>query len=264
LPFIPLHDANPLTHIKRPYVAWALIAANVAVFFLTLLGGPMGETGEASVVSFGLIPARFTGVLQRPIDLAPVPESLTLLTSTFLHADIWHLAGNMIFLWVFADNVEDALGHIRFGLFYVLCAIGAGAVHILADPASPVPVIGASGAIAGVVGAYFLLHPRVKIWILLLGRIPIRLSAFWILGFWIGFQIFSVVIAGDDGIAWWAHIGGFVTGAILVVFMRRAGVPLFDRDARTGTLVLPPAQVDEATIQSIRSRPSRGGKGPWE
>ena len=120
--FIPIYDTNPLRHIKRPWVAWGLIAANVVVYFL-VEAGTNGVASDASVLTFGLFPAVFSGA-----DVSPtyVPDWLTLITYSFLHADFWHLAGNMIFLWVLADNVEDALGHLRFLIFYLLCAAGAG------------------------------------------------------------------------------------------------------------------------------------------
>ena len=118
---------------------------------------------------------------------------VTLVTYAFLHGDFWHLAGNMIFLWVLADNVEDALGHGRFLIFYLLCAIAGGYAYVLTDPASAAPVIGASGAIAGCISAYLLLHPKAKMWVLVFARIPIRLSALYVLGFWIVVQTASAL-----------------------------------------------------------------------
>ena len=136
----------------------------------------------------------------------------------------------MVFLWVFADNIEDAFGHLRFLLFYLLCAIGAGLIFVLSDPDGQGPLVGASGAVAGVVAAYLMLHPFQRVWVLVLMRIPIRLPAYWVLGFWVLFQIYSILTAEPgDRIAWWAHIGGLITGAVLVLVLRRRGVPLFDR-----------------------------------
>ena len=137
----------------------------------------------------------------------------------------------MIFLWVLADNVEDALGHTRFLIFYLLCAIAGGYVYVLSDPASTAPVIGASGAIAGCISAYLLLHPRAKMWVLVFARIPIRLSALYVLGFWIVAQAASVFGGGDSQVAWWSHIGGLLAGAALVVVLKQPGVRLFDRGA---------------------------------
>lgn len=182
------------------------------------------------MLSFGLIPGVFNDYFVLPDDLVVVSDQMTLLTYAFLHGSLWHLVGNMVFLWVFADNVEDAFGHVRFIIFYVLCAIGAGYAYVLTDPTSQAPVIGASGAVAGIVAAYLMLHPRQKVWVLVLARVPLRLSAFWVLGFWVLFQVYAILVAqpGDE-VAWWSHIGGLITGAILVVFLRRRGVPLFDR-----------------------------------
>jgi membrane associated rhomboid family serine protease len=237
--FIPLHDTNPLRHITRPYVAWGLIAANIIIYFFVQSGG-ISDVSQSSVYSYGLVPAVFNDLVQRPPELTGVPDWLTILTYAFLHGDIWHLLGNMVFVWVFADNIEDALGHVRFFIFYCLCAIGAGYAFVLSDPSSETPVVGASGAVAGIVAAYFLLHPRAKIWVLIFGRIPIRLSAMWVLGFWILVQIYSVFAAGEGEVAWWAHIGGLVCGAVLIVVMRRRGVPLFDQSPEAEIVVVPP------------------------
>jgi membrane associated rhomboid family serine protease len=226
---IPLHDANPLRHISHAYVTWGLLIANVAIFFLVEHGG-IGDVARGTVVAFGLIPAVFDNLGERPADLAFVPSSLTLLTYSFLHSDVWHLLGNMVFLWVFGDNIEDAMGHVRFFAFYCLCAIGGGYAYVLASPDSPAPLIGASGAIAGIIAAYFILHPYAKVWILLLGRIPLRLHALWVLGFWIVFQLYTAVAGvGDSQVAWWTHVGGLMTGAVLVLFLRRRGTVLFSR-----------------------------------
>jgi rhomboid family protein len=224
---IPLYDTNPLRHIRYPYVTWALLAANTAVFFFVEAGG-RGGADKISAVEFGLIPAVFNGLAERPGDLAVVPGGVTLLTYAFFHGDFWHLAGNMIFLWVFADNVEDAVGHFRFLVFYCLCAIGGGVAYMLSAPSSESPLIGASGAIAGIIAAYFMLTPYAKVWILLLGPIPVRLRALWVLGFWIAFQFYSAFSGTSDSqIAWWTHVGGLATGAVLILFLRRRDVALF-------------------------------------
>ena len=226
--FIPLYDSNPLRNISRPWVAWGILAANVLVFFLVEDGNFIGEPRRASVGAFGLIPAVINGYAHKPMELAGLPDWITFITYAFIHADFWHLAGNMIFLWVFADNVEDALGHVRYFIFYMLCAALAGYAFVLSDPMSEAPVIGASGAIAGNIGAYLLLHPRAKIWVLILLRIPLRLRAVWVIGFWIAVQLLSAFNTdGTDEVAWWAHIGGVVTGMVLILFMRQRGVPLF-------------------------------------
>ena len=183
--FIPLHDANSLKRIRLQYVTIGLILANTIVFLLIAL-----EPGTAALAAVGLgyIPYYAFGAPDLPVEYALVPEELTYLTYAFLHGDIFHLGGNMLFLWVFGDNVEDALGHFRFLIFYLLCAICGAAFHGFVASASQAPLIGASGAIAGVVAAYLILHPRVKIWILAFGRIPLRIPAYITLVLWIGLQ----------------------------------------------------------------------------
>ena len=251
--FIPLHDANSLKHIRLQYVTLALIAANVLVYLMTTLTGEGFE--QAAVIGLGYIPSTVFDIAERPDEWVLVPDDLTYVTYAFLHGDIWHLGGNMLFLWVFGDNVEDALGHFRFLVFYLACAVAGAFAHGMVAPDSQAPLIGASGAIAGVVGAYLLLHPRVKIWVLALGRIPLRLPASIVLALWIAFQLFMMVVGGDDEISWAAHLGGIVAGVVLVVFMRRRGVPLFDRE-----VVTPQAAVvarDEA------SPPPSSPPSPW-
>jgi membrane associated rhomboid family serine protease len=244
---IPLYDTNPLRYIRYPYVTWGLLAANILIFFLVEAGG-ISSADQASAVAYGLIPAAFDNLAERPADLAFVPSGLTLLTYAFFHGDFWHLLGNMVFLWVFADNIEDAMGHVRFLIFYCLCAIGGGYAYVLSAPSAEAPLIGASGAIAGIIAAYFMLHPYAKVWILLLGRIPLRLNAFWVLGFWIVFQVYTAISGrGDSQVAWWTHVGGLITGGVLVLFLRRRGVTLFssaDPGAPITAPAPPPAEID--------------------
>lgn len=224
--FIPLHDANSLEHIKRQYVTLGLIALNVIAFLVTGLGGQ--SILQANAYGLGYTPVVLYDGQPTPPFLY-VPETLTYITYSFLHGDIWHLAGNMLFLWVFGDNVEDALGHFRFLLFYVLCAVAGAWLHGFVQPGSNVPLIGASGAVAGIVAAYLILHPRVKVWVLVLMRLPLRLPAFIPLLFWIGFQVVMFLAAEGQLVSWPAHVGGIVAGAVLVMLLRRRGVPLFDR-----------------------------------
>jgi membrane associated rhomboid family serine protease len=228
--FIPLSDDNPLRSIGFQWVTIALIVANVVVFFWQVSGA-----GSVMAASFAVVPAQLFhvkvigGYVPMPNELVHVPEGLTLITYQFLHGDIIHLASNMIFLWVFGDNVEDAMGHLKFLVFYLLCGIAAGLTHAWMLPTSQLPLIGASGAVAGVIAAYLLLHPRVLVWVLAFRIIPLRISAAWVLGVWVVTQFVMVLIQQADQVAWWAHIGGMAAGAILIVFMRRPGVPLFDR-----------------------------------
>jgi membrane associated rhomboid family serine protease len=265
--FIPLYDTNPLRRIGHPWVTWGLIAANVAVYVFVEKGGYGGEAYEASVYSFGLIPAALNGLIERPLDLPGVSEGVTLLTYSFLHADFWHLAGNMVFLWVLGDNVEDALGHFRYLVFYLLCSAAAGYAFVLSAPGSEAPLIGASGAVAGNIAAYLLLYPRAKIWILLFLRIPVRLRGEYVLGFWILFQVFATFYGNSaDEIAWWAHLGGLAAGALLVLVMRQKGVPLFARALpEPGAPAASPLASDDQPVQSPPDPPHTGGsKGPWE
>ncbi|WP_417711293.1 rhomboid family intramembrane serine protease [Roseibium aggregatum] len=226
--FLPLHDQNRLVHVPRPYVNLSLIAANILIF-LFYQGAGSQQAVAASSYSFGLIPVVLFDIRDLSPELQVLPDWMSVVTYSFLHGSFTHLIGNMLFLWVFGDNIEDAVGHLRYLLFYLLCAIAGGLAYASLDVNSDVPLIGASGAVSGVVAAYLMLHPRVKVWVLALGRIPLRLSAVWLLGGWIVYQIVNAVIASDSDIAWIAHIGGMASGALLIVFFRRRGVPLFDR-----------------------------------
>jgi membrane associated rhomboid family serine protease len=229
--FIPLHDANSLHHIKLQYVTIGLIAVNVIVYFATTLAGE--AFSNAAVLGLGFIPS----VVHNTAELSPqfiiIPENFSYLTYAVLHADIFHLGGNMLFLWVFGDNIEDALGHVRYLIFYLLCAVGGAFFHGLVAPDSQAPLIGASGAIAGVVAAYLILHPRVKIWILAFGRIPLRIPAYIALALWIALQFIMFAAGGEDQISWACHVGGIISGTLLVLVLKRSDVPLMDREVVT-------------------------------
>jgi membrane associated rhomboid family serine protease len=138
----------------------------------------------------------------------------------------------MLFLWVFGDNVEDSMGHVRFLAFYLACGVFAGLFHSWMLPDSEMPLIGASGAVAGVIAAYLMLHPHVSVWVLAFKIIPLRITAGLALGIWIALQIVMIAVADVGPTAWWAHIGGLIAGAVLILFMRRPGVPLFDKGMR--------------------------------
>lgn len=227
--FIPLYDDNPNDPKFFPYVTRGLVVLNVFIF--VFLQSPIfHDSPETIVIHFGIIPA-FIGF---GIDTGTVtlPFPATFLTYMFLHGSWMHLIGNMLFLWVFGDNVEHAMGRLRFLVFYLACGAAGGAAHYLSMPESTAPLIGASAAIAGIVAAYLMLFPNVKVWILLLLRIPLKLSAKWVLGAWILFQFVNLFISTDPQTAWWAHIGGLAAGAVLVVFLRRPDIPLFAKDVR--------------------------------
>jgi membrane associated rhomboid family serine protease len=156
-----------------------------------------------------------------------MPPSFTLVTYMFLHGGWMHLIFNMLFLWVFGDNIEDALGRGRFLVFYLVCGIAGGGAHVLASPGSNVPLVGASGAIAGIVAAYLMLRPCAKITVLIFGFVPIKLASYWVLGFWVLTQVWHVFSLEKSDTAWWAHVGGLAAGALLITVLRPAGVTLF-------------------------------------
>ena len=214
---IPLHDDNPTT--IQPVVTIAFIAICVLAFLWQSSHGPQEQ--QQIVYALGAIPA----VLLQDARLAPeltwVPAGATVFTSMFLHGGWMHLIGNMLYLWIFGNNIEDAMGHVRYVLFYLFCGIVAVYTHAIPNAASEIPMIGASGAISGVLGAYLLLYPRAKILVgIPLGFIlhTMRLSAMWVLGLWFGMQIISSLLTppGQAGVAFGAHIGGFVAGMVLI------------------------------------------------
>ena len=237
--FVPIYDINPLRRIRFQYVNVALIVINVLVF-LIFQGKDIWTGNDCGQVifskAFGVIPLQLLGTAvsfqdcpDGALGALNFPPPLTLLTYMFLHGSIWHLVGNMLFLWVFGDNVEDALGHVRYVIFYLLCGIAGGLLYFATQLHSTAPLIGASGAIAGVVAAYVMLSPRVHLWVLVLRVIPMQVPAYLAIGAWIIMNIVLAFLNVDASVAWWAHIGGLIAGAILVVFMRQRGVHLFER-----------------------------------
>ncbi|MBE7185919.1 MAG: rhomboid family intramembrane serine protease [Methylobacterium mesophilicum] len=258
--FIPIHDANHLRRIRLQWVTIALIASNVGVYLLSSLEGEAWT--EAAVLGLGFIPSVVWDQAVLPPGYAIVPEDLTFLSYAFLHADWLHLGGNMLFLWVFGDNVEDALGHVRFLLFYLACAAAGALLHGLLDPSSQAPLIGASGAIAGIVAAYLILHPRVKIWVLAFGRIPLRLPAWIVLAAWIAFQFAMLFLAGEAAISFAAHVGGLTAGAVLVVLLRRRDQPILDSHVMTPRAAEVPMRtpLPELGPWGLRTRTGQNGK----
>jgi membrane associated rhomboid family serine protease len=219
---VPLKDNNPLQVIRFQTVTLAIIVVNLLVFLLT---GPLAAPSFSSVIAtaWGVVPVELLHPgLVTPVSLELVPEPVTLLTYMFLHGGWLHVGFNMLFLWVFADNIEDAFGHLGFALFYVLCGISAGLIHALMESTSPVPVIGASGAVSGVLGAYALLYPKARLWVIFFLPIPFRIPAVIVLGVWFATQLMGVFTPGEEGelIAWWAHIGGFAAGMLLTLMLR--------------------------------------------
>lgn len=209
---IPIKDHNP-RHLT-PYVTFTLIGLNVIAFFLQAGALLDPELWFPFANTWALIPAQLLA--------SPVLEGFTVFTSMFLHGGLLHIGGNMLYLWIFGDNIEDSLGHGRFLFFYLLCGVVAALAHVYVDPNSNIPTIGASGAVAGVLGGYFLLFPLAKVRtlvpILLFRRFNI--PAWILLGFWFAMQVFSgwgQVSTGEEaGVAFWAHVGGFVAGVLFV------------------------------------------------
>jgi membrane associated rhomboid family serine protease len=228
--FVPIHDANTFRYIKRSYVNLTIIGLNVLIFLVTVLGATE-DFSNASVLGLGYIPSVINNTVELDPQFVLVPEGWNYLTYAFLHADLLHLGGNMLFLWVFGDNIEDAMGHLKYLIFYLACAAAGAFLHGVILPGSEQPLIGASGAIAGVVVAYLILHPHVKLWVLAFMRIPLRIPAYIPIALWIAFQVLMLFIQTDDQISWPAHVGGIIAGAILVPFLKRRSVKLFDRPA---------------------------------
>jgi membrane associated rhomboid family serine protease len=225
---IPLRDDNPTT--LTPIVTVTIIITCVLVFLWQISHSEDGQ--QLIAYAFGLVPAVLFTDARLPPELAIVPPQVTVFTSMFLHGGWLHLIGNMLYLWIFGNNVEDAMGHGRFIAFYLLCGVAAALAQSLPNPDSTIPMIGASGALSGVLGAYLLLHPHARV----LVGIPIfvylhitYLPASVMLGIWFLLQIVSSLNVDPEqgGVAWFAHIGGFVAGMVLIPFFKHSDVPLF-------------------------------------
>jgi membrane associated rhomboid family serine protease len=213
---IPLKDDNPTS--SQPIVTYFLIGLCILVFLMQL-GSQSYTTGQL-FYSYGLIPSVLMGHNQLPMDLYAVPAFVTIFSSMFMHGGFMHLIGNMLYMWIFADNIEDNLGPSKFLIFYLLAGIGAAMTQVLMDTHSEVPMIGASGAIGGVLGAYLINYPNAKVLVLIpFGFFSqlIKIRALYVLGFWFILQF----ISSGGGVAYAAHIGGFVSGMILILFFNK-------------------------------------------
>jgi membrane associated rhomboid family serine protease len=240
---IPLKDNLPTLH--RPIVTWLMVGLCVASWFLLQGAGLNAEMLIASVCNLGMVPGELTGAapLGSGVPIAPgvscvvddeAINVLTPITSMFLHGSWGHIISNMLFLWVFGNNVEDSMGHVRFAIFYLVCGLAAAAAHVMLDPASPVPTVGASGAISGVMGAYLLLYPRARVSMLFIFIIIIRVipvQAWLVLIWWFALQLLTGLpqlsqVSGDasGGVAVWAHIGGFVAGVALIKLFSKSAL----------------------------------------
>ncbi|MFV0281300.1 MAG: rhomboid family intramembrane serine protease [Rhodoblastus sp.] len=218
---IPLSDEAPYARRDRPYVTYGLIALNIAIFLWRLAAG--GGHDIAFQRHWGVTPALMFG----DNDLNLAERFAPLLAYMFVHGSWAHIFGNLLFLWIFGDDIEDALGHARYLAFYLLCGAFAAILYSVFADHPRAPLIGASGAVAGVMGAYLMIRPCAQVNVLVIIKlIPIR--AMYLIFAWMAFQIWHVVSPGDSAVAWWAHIGGMIAGAALLPFMRRQGVPLFE------------------------------------
>jgi membrane associated rhomboid family serine protease len=218
---MPLYDDNPFRLPHRPVVTWSLIGLNLLVFLIEVssVEGP-----NEMIYRYGLVPAALAGDGVVPDAL---PALVTLVTYMFLHAGVGHFVGNMVFLWVFGDNIEEALGRLRFLIFYLLSGVLAAIAFVLSDPHTTAPLIGASGAISAVVIGYVMLRPCAKIVVLVM-FIPLRISAYWVVGAFVALQLVHLGSSSASSVAYWCHVGGMVAGAVLFPLMRPAGVKLFE------------------------------------
>ena len=220
---IPLKDDTKIKDISFQYVTVSIIVMCTSVFLWQL---NLGDQEFKLAFGLGTIPSVLAGSKNLHPDLVIIPAWATTLTSLFLHGGWMHLIFNMLFLWVFGDNIEDSMGHVRFIVFYLLCGVIATLIYVVMSVDSEVPLVGASGAISGILGAYLVLHPKARLLVLFMHIIPLRLPAIVVLLGWIGFQFLS--LGSESNTAWWAHIGGFFAGMVLIAPFRRKGVPLLD------------------------------------
>jgi membrane associated rhomboid family serine protease len=231
---IPISDDNPVDH--TPFITWLLIAACVAVYVWEFSLGERGMDGALAVLGF--TPNTLSGGPAPSLAIG-VPAYATILTSMFLHGGLLHLGGNMLYLWIFGNNIEEAMGHAKFTLFYFASGIAAALAMLFIDPASQLPMVGASGAISGVLGAYMLLYPRARVHVIIpLGIIffPLWVRAVWVVGVWFALQLVSAAFTDptQPGTAFWAHVGGFGAGIILTPFLKSRDVRFFGPFAPRG------------------------------
>ena len=213
---IPLKDDNPTS--GKPIVTYFIISFCILIFLIQL-NSEAYKSGQL-FYSYGLIPSVLMGHSQLPMNLYVIPGWVTIFTSMFMHGGFMHLAGNMLYMWIFADNIEDNLGATRFLIFYLLAGIGAAMTQVLMDTQSQIPMVGASGAIGGVLGAYLINYPNAKVLVLIpFGFFSqlIKIRALYVLGFWFILQF----ISSGGGVAYAAHIGGFISGMILILFFNK-------------------------------------------
>ena len=243
----PLRDHNPST--RTPIITYALMALNIGVFLATYPYLAATAQGAAFFGTWGMVPR----------DVVTGDNLVSLVTAMFLHGGWMHLFGNMLFLWIFGDNLEDELGHLGYLGYYLACGVGAGLAQVFADPSSPVPTVGASGAIAGLLGGYLLLFPKARIDVLFIFIVFFRIfpvSAWLVLLVWFGLQLVYGLAANaaQDGVAYWEHIGGFVLGMALMLpsWLGRGGTRFWSRTH--GTPPHPEASYARSNIPVIKRR----------
>jgi membrane associated rhomboid family serine protease len=264
---VPLYDDNPIRQV--PVVTYALIGSCIGAFLWQL-----GQPGEIVAYRYGMIPAVLFGHRALTPELAVIPPWATIFTSMFLHGGLLHLGGNMLFLWIFGNNIEDLLGRVRFLALYLGSGVAAALAQGLIAPESPIPMIGASGAVAGVLGAYLLTYPHanvhVFVWIVILFWV-VTVPAWLLLGMWFAMQLFSglATAPGEPGVAFWAHVGGFVAGVVLFLVLRPRGVALLQPQKTPVWAHVPPrAMIGRRTFHrgSVPDTgpPLRRPRGPWD
>ena len=218
--FFPISDIN--TTRKKPVINWIILISCILIFIIQKISGYHFE--QKTILSFGMIPSVLFNIKQLSDDLAIIPGYMTLISSMFLHGGWMHLIGNMTYLYIFGDNIEDKLGKFKFLFFYIFCGIFAGMCQALIDVKSDIPMIGASGAISGILGAYLILFPKKEIkvflWFFIFFKI-FRIPAMYVIGCWIFIQFFSLNNSEESNIAYLAHIGGFIAGIILIIIFRK-------------------------------------------
>ena len=229
---IPISDDNPTRLI--PMATWGIIVLCVIAY---IWERSFGRDMDAAILVLGFTPASLFGHARPPQGFESLPPAATIVTSMFMHGSVLHLAGNMLYLWIFGNNVEDAMGHLRFVAFYLLCGLAAALMLAYIDPGSRIPMVGASGAISGVLAGYVLLYPRARVTVIVpLGIIfyPFTVSAFWVVSFWFVLQLLSAALSDPNqpGVAWWAHVGGFGAGLVLTPLLKSRSFPLFARPRR--------------------------------
>jgi len=256
--FFPLKDENPAE--RPPIVTVSVIALCTLAFLWEVMSG---QQGMAKIVyQYGLIPSNLLGLEdQFGRNSVQGGGAVTLLTSMFLHGGWMHLIGNMWFLWIFGNNIEDELGHVRFIIFYLVCGLAAAGLQMALNPSSNIPMVGASGAISGVLGAYILLYPRVRVLTLVFLGFFIttaRIAAGWFLGIWFGIQALYAFASGPGdggGVAFWAHVGGFLAGMGLIMVLKRGGPRILSREHFTPR--------KEYQRPKPRPRDDNIHRGPW-